>query len=71
MECKKFLHDPTDENTIQTAMMEACESGDVPRLQRLLQFCNVKEGDPPVETMFEISDGRVEEYRRVEKHCKM
>lgn len=59
MESRKFPHDPTDGKTLQcrspnfqTAMMDACESGDVPRLQQLLQFCNVKEGDPPVEPKY-------------------
>ena len=52
MESRKFLHDPTDGETTQTAMMEACESGDVAKLQRLLQSCNVEEGDPPVEPKY-------------------
>ena len=33
-------------------MIEACESGDVPRLPKLLQSCNVKEGYSPVEPKY-------------------
>ena len=37
---------------IQKDMIEACESGDVPRLQQLLQACDVRDGDAPVDQKY-------------------
>ena len=40
----------------QKAMIEACESGDVSRLQQLLQACDVRDGDAPVDPKYNEPD---------------
>lgn len=37
---------------IQKAMIEACESGNVPKLQQLLRACEIKDGSPPVDPKY-------------------
>ena len=37
---------------IQQAMIEACESGNVPDLQQLLQACGIRDGSPPVDPKY-------------------
>lgn len=59
MESRRSLQNLNDEENlrsgspnIQKAMIEACESGDVPKLQQLLQACDVRDGDPPVDPKY-------------------
>ncbi len=59
MESGRKSQDLNDEKTVrsgsqhnQKAMIEACESGDVPGLQQLLQTCHVRDGDAPVDPKY-------------------
>lgn len=43
---------PSGSQNIQTAMIEACKSGDVSGLQQLLEACDVRDGDTPVDPKY-------------------
>ena len=52
MESQGSFQGSNDEDLVDSGMIEACESGDVPRLQQLLQACHVKPGDAPVDPKY-------------------